>query len=162
MNGDGSGERRGVDLGVLLIGLALAAASAAILWMVFTAPAVASYARIGPQAAPAVIGFCLAVLSAFTLYSAFRGESPEREPFDLPPMLWIAGGLVAQMLLLKSAGFSIATGLLFAATARGFGRGPLWMTIPIGVALAFVVYFLFAKGLKLSLPAGVLERAIFG
>ena len=37
-----------------------------------------------------------------------------------------------QLLLLKTAGFSIATGLLFAFTAKGFGRGPLWLTIPVG------------------------------
>ena len=54
--------------------------------------------------------------------------------------------------------FSIATGLLFAATAKGFGRGPLWMTVPLGIVFAFFVYVVFAKGLQLSLPAGPLER----
>jgi putative tricarboxylic transport membrane protein len=62
-----------------------------------------------------------------------------------------------QMLLLKPAGFSIATGLLFAATARGFGRGPLWLTVPAGVVFALLVWIVFAKGLSLNLPAGPLE-----
>jgi putative tricarboxylic transport membrane protein len=75
-------------------------------------------------------------------------------------MVWIVGGLAAQMLLLKVAGFSIATGLLFAATARAFGRGPLWLTIPVGIVLAFVIWVIFARGLQLSLPAGPLERLI--
>jgi putative tricarboxylic transport membrane protein len=59
---------------------------------------------------------------------------------------------------MKTIGFSIATGLLFAAAARGFGRGPLWMTIPIGIVFSFVIWFIFAKGLKLSLPTGPLEK----
>jgi putative tricarboxylic transport membrane protein len=72
-------------------------------------------------------------------------------------MLWIIGGLLAQMALLRVAGFSIATGVLFALTARGFGRGPLWKSLPIGVVFAFVIYVVFARGLQLSLPAGPLE-----
>ena len=59
---------------------------------------------------------------------------------------------------MKTAGFSIATGLLFAAAARGFGRGPLWMTIPIGIVFSFLVWLVFAKGLQLTLPAGPLEK----
>jgi putative tricarboxylic transport membrane protein len=75
-------------------------------------------------------------------------------------MLWIVAGLAAQMLLLKTAGFSIATGVLFALAARGFGRGPLWMTLPIGIAFAFVVWLIFARLLQLSLPVGPLERLV--
>ena len=103
----------------------------------------------------------LALLSVGTVLSALRGGFPERDA-DLPgPMLWIIGGLVLQMLLLKTAGFSIATGVLFACAARGFGRGPLWMTAPLGIAFAFVVWLIFAGLLELSLPAGPLERLIF-
>ncbi|ODN68506.1 Tripartite tricarboxylate transporter TctB family protein [Methylobrevis pamukkalensis] len=72
--------------------------------------------------------------------------------------MWIVGGLLAQMLLLTTVGFSIATGILFAATARGFGRGPLWMTVPIGIVLSFVIWLIFARVLQLSLPAGPIEQ----
>jgi len=73
-------------------------------------------------------------------------------------MLWIVGGLAVQLLTMKTLGFSIATGLLFAATAKGFGRGPLWQTVPIGIVFCFVLWIVFAKGLQLSLPAGPIER----
>jgi putative tricarboxylic transport membrane protein len=105
-----------------------------------------------------VIAACLFGLAIWTVFAAMRGEFPEREEQEHAPMLWIVGGLAAQMLLLKFAGFSIATGLLFAATARGFGKGPLWMTIPLGIVLSLAIWIIFAKGLQLSLPAGPLEH----
>ena len=121
-------------------------------------PACANYARVGPTSFPYAIAAVLFVLAVWTAVAALRGEFPEREDQNVSPMLWIVGGLAAQMLLLKFAGFSIATGLLFAATARGFGRGPLWLTVPIGIVIALVLWIIFAKGLQLSLPAGPIER----
>ena len=94
------------------------------------------YARVGPTTFPYVIAAGLAALAVGTAVSAWRGGFPEREADHAGPILWIVGGLVAQMLLLKPAGFSIATGVLFACAARGFGRGPLWLTVPIGIVFA--------------------------
>ncbi|GAJ91960.1 hypothetical protein RRH01S_03_00280 [Rhizobium rhizogenes NBRC 13257] len=73
-------------------------------------------------------------------------------------MVWIVGGLAAQMLLLKPLGFSIATGLLFAATAAAFGKRKLWISIPLGIALCLGVWLIFSGLLQLSLPAGPLEH----
>ena len=92
--------------------------------------------------------------------SAWRGRFPAREHDRVAPMLWIIGGLAAQMLTLRALGFSVATGLLFALAARGFGRGPLWMTLPIGIAFSFLLWLIFARGLQLSLPQGPLERLV--
>jgi putative tricarboxylic transport membrane protein len=131
-----------------------------VVWSAYTAPAAGGYARVGPTAAPWVVGSALLLLAAATLVAALRGSFPAREPQEHGPMLWIVAGLAAQMLLLKPAGFSIATGLLFAATAKAFGRGPLWMTIPAGFVFAFVVWIAFSKGLNLNLPAGPVERLL--
>ncbi len=68
--------------------------------------------------------------------------------------------IAALVILVGFAGFSIATGVLFGLTARGFGGKPLWLTIPIGIVLSFLLYVLFSKGLQLSLPRGPLERLI--
>ena len=104
-----------------------------------------------------LIAACLFILAICTAFVAWRGGFPAREEQNLPPMLWITGGFAAQMLLLDTFGFSIATGLLFGATAKGFGRGPLWFTIPLGMVLALAIWIVFAKGLQLSLPAGPIE-----
>ena len=161
MTGDSRPEqRRRPDRAALVIAACLGIAAIVIFWQTATMPGAASYARMGPTAFPYAIATVLLVLAIWTAVAATRGEFPLREEQSTAPILWIVGGLAAQMLLLKLAGFSIATGLLFAATARGFGRGPLWFTIPLGIVIAFVIWIIFAKGLQLSLPAGPLERLI--
>ncbi|MBA3449149.1 MAG: tripartite tricarboxylate transporter TctB family protein [Pseudaminobacter sp.] len=156
--GDRPHEQRRPDWAVLVIAAVLAFAAIVMAWSTATMGGAAAYARIGPTTFPYVVAACLFILSICTVVAAFRGDFPAREEQNLPPMLWIVGGFAAQMLLLNIVGFSIATGLLFAATAKGFGRGPLWFTIPLGAVLALVIWVIFAKGLQLSLPAGPIER----
>jgi putative tricarboxylic transport membrane protein len=69
----------------------------------------------------------------------------------------ISAGVVLHMLVIGWAGFIIASTLLFVLIARGFGsRKPVRDAI-IAVVLAFVVFFLFTKGLGLNLPKGPFE-----
>jgi putative tricarboxylic transport membrane protein len=164
MSGDpleAKGGKR-LDKAVFVIAAGLAVLAGVIAWSTATMGGGGAYSRVGPTTFPYVIAGVLLVLAICTAVAAVRGSFPEREPERAAPVLWIVGGLVGQMLLLKVAGFSIATGILFAATARGFGRGPLWITFPIGVVLSFVVWFIFAKGLQLTLPAGPFEKLITG
>lgn len=160
MNERTSGSRRRPDRAALVIAAALAGLAVVIGWSTYSMGGAGSYSRIGPTAFPYAIAAVFLVLSVWTVFAALRNDFPEREPQKMSPVVWIVGGLAAQMLLLNIVGFSIATSLLFAATARGFGRGPLWLTIPIGIVLSFVVWFIFSKGLQLTLPAGPLERLI--
>jgi putative tricarboxylic transport membrane protein len=153
-------SQRRPDRAALVIAALLAVLAAVILWSTRAMPVAGQYARVGPTTFPYVIAACLAGLAVGTAVSAWRGGFPERERDHLGPMIWIVAGLAAQMLLLKTAGFSIATGVLFACAARGFGRGPLWFTLPIGIVFAFIVWFVFARLLQLSLPAGPLERLV--
>lgn len=155
-------HKRRPDRAALVVAALLAAVAIGIAYSMASLGSGGAYARVGPATFPYVIAAALFVLAAWTAVEAFRGDFPEREPQAWPPVIWIVGGLVAQMLLLKVAGFAIATGLLFAATARGFGRGPLWMTVPIGIVICLAIWFIFAVGLQLSLPAGPLERLISG
>ena len=156
----GQREPRRPDRAALVIAVLLAVLAAVIFVDTRAMKVTAAYARVGPTTFPYVIAACLAALAAGTAVSAWRGGFPEREADHAGPMLWIVGGLVAQMALLKTAGFSIATGVLFAFAAKGFGRGPLWLTVPVGIGFAFVIWIIFARLLQLSLPAGPLERLV--
>lgn len=149
------------DGAALVIALVLAVIAAVIFWDVSRVSGAAGYSQVGPTTVPYAIACCLIGLALWTAAEAWRGEFPAREPQQFGPVFWIVGGLAAQMLLLKIAGFSIATGLLFALTAAGFGKRKLWATIPIGIVIAFVVWVIFAKVLQLSLPAGPLEHLFF-
>ena len=148
------------DGAALVIALVMAAIAAVIIWQTSMMRVPPIQAKVGPQVFPYVIAGGLLLLSVGTVVSALRGSFPPRERDNYGPMLWIIGGLVGQMLLIGWAGFSIGTAVLFAFTAKGFGRGPLWQTIPIGILFSLIVWFIFARGLQLSLPAGPLERLL--
>ncbi|MFD1327704.1 tripartite tricarboxylate transporter TctB family protein [Mycoplana ramosa] len=149
------------DGAALVIAIVLGAIAGVIFWDVSQLSGAAGYSQVGPTTVPYAIAYCLIGLAIWTAIEAFRNEFPAREPQQFGPVVWIVGGLAAQMLLLKVAGFSIATGLLFALTAAGFGKRKLWLTIPVGIVLSFAVWVIFAKLLQLSLPAGPLEHLFF-
>lgn len=149
--------RRRPDWAALCVAAALMAIAALVAWDASRLGAGGAYARIGPQTVPYVIALCLAGLSIWTVFEAVRGDFPEREPQQFPPLLWIVGGLIVQMALLRVAGFSIATGILFAMTARGFGRVNFALALPAGIVLAGVIWFIFARLLQLSLPGATVE-----
>jgi putative tricarboxylic transport membrane protein len=152
------GGRR-LDRAALVIAILLAALAIVVAVDTYNLQqGVATYSRIGPRAFPYTIAACLALLAAATAVAAWRGDFPARERDDYRPMAWIVGGLVVQLALISYTGFSVATGAVFAATARAFGRGPLWFTYPIGVVLSLAIWLAFAQGLNLVLPSGPPER----
>ncbi|SCW73928.1 putative tricarboxylic transport membrane protein [Rhizobium mongolense subsp. loessense] len=153
--------KRRPDWAALIIAICLFVVAAVMLWDATHMKAIAQYARIGPATAPKVVAFGLIGLGIWTVFEALRNEFPEREHQEVAPVIWIVAGLAAQMLLLKTAGFSIATGILFAFTARGFGRRKLWLSIPAGIVFSFVVWIIFSQLLQLTLPAGPFERLFF-
>ena len=153
--------RRRPDVAALVIAAGLAILGAVVAWDASRLGAGGAYARIGPQTIPYAIAVCLGLLAIWTAVEAVRGDFPEREPQELRPLVWIVGGLLAQLLVIRFAGFSIATALLFACTARGLGsRVPLPVAFAIGLVVATLIWFVFARLLSLTLPAGPLEHLI--
>lgn len=151
-------ERR-PDWAALVIAGLLLSLAAVIAWeTAHMRTGVATYSRIGPRAFPYGVAAGLAILATLTAVQAFRTVPAARERDELRPIAWIVGGLIIQIALLPYTGFSLATGAVFAATARAFGRGPLWLTYPAGVLFALAIWLFFARGLNLILPAGPLER----
>lgn len=156
-----SKERRRPDRAALVIAPVLFV-MAAVIWLDAGRLAeMSNYSRIGPATVPHVVAIGLALLAVWTGFEAWRGDFPEREPIEVKPVICIVAGLAGQMLLLKTAGFSIATGVLFALTAFGFGRRKLWVSLPVGIVFSFVIYIIFGRFLQLSLPAGPLEHLFF-
>ena len=148
------------DYAALVIAFILGAVAVGIAWSTAYGNNVLSYSPVGPKTVTYIIAAGLFILSIWTVISAFKREFPDREHQEIAPMAWIVGGLVIQMLTMKTLGFSIATGLLFAATARGFGYRKFWFSVPVGIIFAFIIWFIFARGLQLSLPSGWLEHFV--
>lgn len=152
--------QRRPDRAALAIAAVLLVLAGVVAWDASRIGGIVQYARIGPQTIPFVIAGCLAALGLWTIVEALRGDFPEREPQELRPVLWIVAGLLVQLLTIRFIGFSIATAILFALVARGFGERRFWISIPFGIVLATAVWFIFARGLSLTLPAGPLENAL--
>jgi putative tricarboxylic transport membrane protein len=157
-----SGTGRRPDGAAFIIAALLAAFGAVLLWDAGTIPDKGGYAGIGPAAMPKIVGWCLLALAAATVAGAFRGRLAEVPRQNPVPLLLIGGGLALQIALLHVVGFSLATGILFAATAAAFGKRNLLLTLPIGVAFAFGIYGVFDGILQLNLPGGPLETLIYG
>ena len=155
-----SGQRH-PDWAALAIADVLVVITGVIFFDVARLKGMSAYSQVGPATVPNWIAFALIGLAVWTVFAAFRRDFPEREKQEIGPVFWVVAGLVGQMLLLKVAGFSIATGVLFAATAAGFGRKRFWITLPVGIALSFVIWVIFSRLLQLTLPAGPLESLFF-
>jgi putative tricarboxylic transport membrane protein len=161
MIGGPAGERR-PDRAAFAVAAVLAAIAAMLIWESRRVPNKAGYAGVGAADILWLLGLCLAALAAATAVAALRGGFIQIAPQRVAPPLWIGGGLLAQLFLLGTAGFTIATGLLFAATAAAFGERRYHLSVPFGLLLAFGVYGVFDRLLKLNLPAGLPERLVFG
>jgi len=108
----------------------------------------------------------IAVLLARDVLRGGHGESETGEDVDLSqPSDWRTVGLLiaaflANVVLIERVGFPISGAVLFWGSAyalgsRNFLRDPL-----IALALSVVTYLIFARGLGIGLPAGVLEGVL--
>jgi putative tricarboxylic transport membrane protein len=162
MSGFYTATGRRPDGAAFIIAAGLAAFGALLIWQGRAIPDKGGYAGIGSGDLPVFIGAGLLLLSLAHVVKALRhGAEGVARQRPLPVVL-IVGGLLLQLVLLNIAGFSVASGLLFACTAAAFGKTKFVVTLPIGVVFALVVYGVFDQLLQLNLPAGVLETLIFG
>ena len=148
------GLRKGeAILGVAIVALGLFFAIQT--WLLPDSPAAA---MVGPKLFPAIVAAGLLVIGGFVLREAFSGHIAHESGLELdwPAVALVAGGLLAQLILLNSIGWIPATTVVFAATARAFGSRRLLIDILIGAALAGLTFVVFGYGLDLSLPSGTL------
>ncbi|TKT75114.1 tripartite tricarboxylate transporter TctB family protein [Aquamicrobium sp. LC103] len=137
--------------------------AALIWWDASSYPVRRSYAQFGPEIFPFLVAAGLAVFAVATVFLAVRRRFPPREEMTYPPVIWVAGAVLAEIAILTfGLGFILASGTLFGFAARGMGRKPLWLTVIVGILFSAVLYILFRLGLGLSLPTGPVERTLVG
>jgi putative tricarboxylic transport membrane protein len=120
-----------------------------------------SYSQIGPAVAAKITGAGLAILGILTGIAAWRGGFAPTEPYDHAAVWLITAGFAALIAIIwVGGGFIFGMTVIFAATTYAFGRRAPQIDIPVGFALALLVYLVFTKLLTLSLPAGPLERLL--
>lgn len=149
---------RGVDRPALVVAVLLLGLAAVVAHDASKQTIVSNYG-LGPTAMPYVVCAGLVMLGLAHLFVAFRDGIPKPEAADNRAILWIVGGLVGLVACIAfGGGFIAATAILFACTARGFGRLALPADIGIGLALGLAIFLMFSKLLTLTLPSGPLER----
>jgi putative tricarboxylic transport membrane protein len=123
------------------------------------------YSRIGPRFFPYLVGIGAVVCGVLLLVGALRGFRSEPEGGEdvdlgvrdnLRPVLVIAVALASGALLMKPAGFVLASTVIFTGVALAFGSRRRLRDVAIGLLLSLCAYLAFTRLLSLTLPAGVL------
>jgi len=117
---------------------------------------------LNPNTASYLVAGFLALLAIGHFWSATRpGDGAQVIEAD-----WLAIGIMSLGLasligcIYFGAGFIAGSTLLFAFTARAFGRRAFLVDVLIGFVIAVAIFFLFNKLLTLTLPQGPLERLL--
>lgn len=149
---------RGADKPALIVG-ALLFVVAAVVWYDASQQTITSTYGLGPTAMPQVVSIGLALLGVGHFVAAFRGGLPRPERADGQALLWIFVGQIGLIASIAfGLGFTLAIMLVFACTARGFGRRAFLVDLAIGFVMGLGIFLIFAKLLTLLLPAGPFEQ----
>jgi putative tricarboxylic transport membrane protein len=154
---------RGVALAELLLGIGIVALGLFIVFEISQIQVSPAYAKVGPTLFPSIVAGALILLGLLLAVQALRAKAPSaldetpHAPSDWRAIVAISVGLWLQILLFESAGFIIASALLFFCVAYAFGSRRYLRDAAIAIVLAVIVYVGFSYGLDLQLPPGVFE-----
>lgn len=154
----------GAARGEIALALGLLCVSGIVLWQTLEIPVSPIYARVGPTIIPMMTGVGLGCLSFALLVSALRGgwqtdEEKEYTP-DTLALRWLAAGMLANIVLIGPAGFTVASVVMFTMVARAFGSTQILRDASYGFAFSLIAYIGFARALGINIGAGPLERAV--
>ena len=151
----------------LLAGLFVLGFGLVGLWQAAVIPVSPLYAQVGPKAVPYVVAGGMSVLGVGLVLAALRGgwsatiaEVAEAGPPNLRALGLLGAGLLANLLLIGPAGFSIAASAQFVLVAAAFGSRSMARDLLIALPLTLLVWFLFVQGLGVNIGAGLLEGLI--
>src|SRR5262245_24937350 len=159
-----SGGKLRPAVGETIIAAGVLVLAAVVFWQTAIIPVSPIYAKVGPTAVPYLTAAGLAVLGVLLLVEALRGgwQPPEEREFtvDQAALMWVAAGLILNVLMIGPLGFTLASIALFICVARGFGSRAIVRDAAIAAAFALVAYFGFAKTLGINIGAGWVENGI--
>jgi putative tricarboxylic transport membrane protein len=121
---------------------------------------------VGPKPMPILLGVLLIVVAAFYAVDVARGgagEAEEGEDVDLSTSVdWRTIGMLiaafaVNALLIEPLGWVISGALLFWGSAFALGNRHHVRGLVAGVALSLITFYVFAIGLGVNLPAGILQ-----
>jgi Tripartite tricarboxylate transporter TctB family len=151
-------------IGETIIGIGVLALAGIVYWQTISIPVSPIYAKVGPAIVPYITAVCLGALGILLLAAALRGGWQPAEEKEVMPdrvaLVWVAAGLVLNVLLIAPAGFTLASVLLFVCIARGFGSKAILRDAAIGAAFTLIAYFGFAKTLGINIGSGLIEAPI--
>lgn len=121
------------------------------------------YTVVGTRAFPFGVALLMGAvglgLVTQALTGGFRLLGNEPEPVEatlarqrVQAVLWVSAGLLVDALLMERVGFVLASTVLFALAARGFGSKRWSCNVVVGLLLSWPIYLGFTMGLGLSLP----------
>jgi putative tricarboxylic transport membrane protein len=151
-------------IGEAIIGAGVLALAIVTFWQTMSIPVSPIYAKVGPTVVPMMTAAALGVLGVLLLIDAWQGgwqtEDEKAVTPDRAALVWVAAGLVLNIALIGSAGFTIASTILFVCVARGFGsKNPLRDAL-IGATFALIAYVGFATTLGINIGSGFVESGI--
>lgn len=124
---------------------------------------------VGPRFFPTVVGAVLVVVSLWLAVDVLRGGRGEMEAAedvdvsrasDWRTLALLSAVFLGHAFVLEPLGFPVAAALLFFGVAAALGSRRWARDAAIAVVLAVLVFVVFARGLGVGLPAGVLQGVL--
>lgn len=118
-----------------------------------------AYDQIGPRFFPYLIAAGLVLTGAMMIIECLKHQAPlSSEVMDPMALMTLGIALVSCVLLLERLGFIVSVTVLFTLVARAFNSRRWLRDGLVGLVLAVIVFFVFTRGLGLSLPTGLPGR----
>ena len=121
---------------------------------------------VGPQVFPTIIGIFIIAVSIILSIEILRGNygQPEGTEFgeiktktDWKTLSTVAASILTYPFLIESAGFVIASTVVFFGVGFAYGARKLLRNLLIAVIFSLVVFLTFTEFLNVNLPAGLLK-----
>lgn len=124
---------------------------------------------VGPRFFPTAVGLLLLFVALWLAVDVLRGGAGEMEAAedvdvsrssDWRTLALLSAVFLGHALVLERLGFPVAAALLFFGVAASLGSRRWARDAALAVVLAVAVFVVFARGLGVGLPAGVLQGVL--